>query len=317
MSISWAHSSPGELRAHHAREAAAMAGDPPRDVFETALAPEGAFRGGLYFTPIAGAENAVIVYFHGGGFLAGSPSTHRGMTAWLARLSGMPVLSAAYRLAPEHPFPAQREDAVAACAKALALSDGASNDMGLILAGDSAGACVALWGLRALDAQTRARVKGVMLLYGGYGLSESDSIARYGTSENGLDSQTLSIMYRRLGGAWLSGDSLAWPLDFAGEITEPAYVLAAERDAVFDDSARLFQALRPSAAANRFVVAEGQEHGFFKATGKDPIAMRELENAARWAADRARGRSVASEARGRQAAPEFAAPAAARRRCHG
>jgi len=96
-------------------------------------------------------------------------------------------------------------------------------------------------------------------------------------------------MYRRLGGAWLSGDSVAWPLDFAGEITEPAYVLAAERDAVFDDSARLFQALRPSAAANRFVVAEGQEHGFFKATGKDPIAMRELENAARWAADRARG----------------------------
>jgi len=170
MSISWAHSSPGELRAHHAREAAAMAGDPPLDVLETALAPEGAFRGGLYFTPVAGAENAVIVYFHGGGFLAGSPSTHRGMTAWLARLSGMPVLSAAYRLAPEHPFPAQREDAVAACAKALALSDGASNDMGLILAGDSAGACVALWGLRALDARTRARVKGVMLLYGGYGL---------------------------------------------------------------------------------------------------------------------------------------------------
>ena len=289
MSVSWAHSSPGELRAHHAREAAAMAGDPPRDVLETALAPEGAFRGGLYFTPVAGAENAVIVYFHGGGFLAGSPSTHRGMTAWLARLSGMRVLSAAYRLAPEHPFPAQREDAVAACAKALALSDGASNDMGLILAGDSAGACVALWGLRALDAQTRARVKGVMLLYGGYGLSESDSIARYGTSENGLDSQTLSIMYRRLGGAWLSGDSLAWPLDFAGEITEPAYVLAAERDAVFDDSARLFQALRPSAAANRFVVAEGQEHGFFKGTGKDPIAMRELENAARWAAECARG----------------------------
>ena len=51
------------------------------------------------------ALGAVIVYFHGGGFLAGSPSTHRCMTAWLARLSGMRVLSAGYRLAPEHPFP--------------------------------------------------------------------------------------------------------------------------------------------------------------------------------------------------------------------
>jgi acetyl esterase len=264
-----------------------MAGDPPPDVFETALAAEGAFQGGLRFIPAVGTEKAVIVYFHGGGFLAGSPRTHRCMTAWLARLSGMPVLSAAYRLVPEHPFPAQREDAVAACAKALDLSDWASNDTGLILAGDSAGACVALWGLRALDPVMRAQVKGLMLLYGGYGLSESDSIARYGTSENGLDSETLSIMYRRLGGTWLSEDSLVWPLDFAGEITEPAYVLAAERDAVFDDSARLFQALRPSGRANRFVVAEGQEHGFFKRTGRDPIAMRELETVARWAAERA------------------------------
>ena len=37
-----------------------------------------------------------------------------------------------------------------------------------------------------------------------------------------------------------------------------------------------------------FVVVEGQEHGFFKRTGRDPIAMSELENAARWAAERAR-----------------------------
>ncbi len=98
MSISWAHSSPGELRAHHVRDAHAMAGDPPPDVSETALAAEAAFRGGLHFIPAVGAGNAVIVYFHGGGFLAGSPSTHRCMTAWLARLSGMRVLSAAYRL---------------------------------------------------------------------------------------------------------------------------------------------------------------------------------------------------------------------------
>jgi acetyl esterase len=287
-SISWANSSPAALRAHHARDAVAAAGPLPKDVVETALTAVGAFRGSLLFTPAVCSKGAVIVYFHGGGFLAGSPSTHRCMTAWLARLSGMRVMSAGYRLAPEHPFPAQREDAVAACAKALDLSDGASDDAGIILAGDSAGACVALWGLRALDPPTRARVKGVILLYGGYGLSQSNSIAKYGTPENGLDSETLAIMYRRLGGTGLSDGSLVWPLAFAGEITEPAYVLAAERDAVFDDSARLFQALRPSGTANRLVVVEGEDHGFFKGTGKDPIAMRELENAARWAAERAR-----------------------------
>ena len=266
-----------------------MAGDPPPDVFETVLAAEGGFRGGLHFIPAVGAENAVIVYFHGGGFLAGSPSTHRCMAAWLARLSGMRVLSAAYRLVPEHPFPAQREDAVAACAKALALSDRASKDTGLILAGDSAGACVALWGLRALDPQTRARIKGVMLFYGGYGLSESDSIARYGTPENGLDSETLSIMYRRLSGrigfrttAWLGRWTLPARSPNRPMFSPPSGMRCSMiRPGCFKLSGRR---LRPI----EFVVAEGQEHGFFKRTGKDPIAMRELENAARWAAERAR-----------------------------
>jgi len=287
MSISWANSSPEELRAHHARDAAAMAGDFPADVTETVLAENGAFRGGLLFTPSDCSEDAVLVYFHGGGFVAGSPETHRCMTAWLARLSGMRVLSTRYRLAPEHPFPAQREDAVAACEAAVAMSDAAAGGTSIILAGDSAGACVSLWGLRALERHKRTCVQGLVLLYGGYGLLESESISRYGTPENGLDSDTLSIMYRRLG-ATGSASGPVWPLDFASEITEPAYVLAAALDAAFDDSAELYRRLAPSGTANEFVVVDGQNHGFLKATGKDPVAMRELEKAARWAAERTR-----------------------------
>src|SRR5262245_60679682 len=47
MTISWARSSPADLRAHHARDAAALAGPLPRDVTETALPAAGSFRGGL------------------------------------------------------------------------------------------------------------------------------------------------------------------------------------------------------------------------------------------------------------------------------
>ncbi len=286
MTVSWAHSSPEELRAHHARDAAERAGALPGSVAETALAEQGCFRGGLLFTPSECSKDAVLVYFHGGGFVAGSPETHRCVTAWLARLSGMRVLSARYRLAPEHPFPAQREDAVAACMAAAALSGAASGGPRLVLAGDSAGACVALWGLRGLDPRERARVDGMVLLYGGYGLVEGDSIARYGTPENGLDSETLRIMYRRLGETDPAGGRIAWPIELASEITQPAYVLAAELDAVFDDSAKLFRGLGHHHAANRFVVVEAQDHGFLKATGKDSIALRALEQAARWAAER-------------------------------
>ncbi|HEX4768556.1 MAG TPA: alpha/beta hydrolase fold domain-containing protein [Lichenihabitans sp.] len=282
MSVSWASSSPEELRVHHARDAAKQAGALPGDVTETVLPAQGDFRGGLLFAPRACAADTVVVYFHGGGFVAGSPETHRCVTAWLAQRAGLRVLSARYRLAPDHPFPAQLEDAVAACRAALAMSD-AADPPKLFLAGDSAGACVALWGLRGLDRRTRAGVEGLVLFYGGYGLVEGDSIARYGTPDNGLDSETLSVMYGRLG-----ENGLTWPLDFAGEVIEPAYVLAAGLDAVFDDSARLVQALGAANPASRFVVADGQDHGFLKGAGKDPVALRELDAAARWMAALAR-----------------------------
>lgn len=275
MSVSWATSSPAELRAHHARDAEERAGPMPEDVRETAVPEAGAFRGGLLFTPPDPSPDAAIVYFHGGGFVAGSPASHRGVTAWLAKLTGMRVLSARYRLAPEHPFPAQRDDAVAACAVL-----GADR---LILAGDSAGACVALWGLQGLAPRIRTRVAGLALLYGGFGGIAGGSIARHGTAENGLDAATLAIMYRRLGPA-AEG---AWPLDFAGEVAVPAYVLAAELDAVFDDSAMLFQRLG-SRADSRLVVAPGQDHGFLKGAGSDAAAMRELEALARWLQERVR-----------------------------
>ena len=283
LHISWAHSRPEVLRVHHARDAAALAGALPADVVETHVAAEGAFRGGLLYTPADCARNSAIVYFHGGGFLAGSPETHRAVTAWLARLSGMRVLSARYRLAPEHPFPAQGEDAVAAVGAAIAMIGA---DARIILAGDSAGACVALWGLRGLDPLQRRLVKGLVLLYGGYGLTDGTSIRQYGTAENGLDAETLSIMYRRVARIGGQDASSTWPLGFAGEITEPAYVLAAELDAVFDDSAVLFQRLRSS--EKKFVLVRGQDHGFLKSTGKDPVAMRELEEAAKWIVARTR-----------------------------
>lgn len=282
MTASWAHSDPNLLRAHHARDAIIQAGPVPADVTETVLQPRDGFRGGLLFTPPGDLRAPVIVYFHGGGFLAGSPETHRCVTAWLAKMSGLRVLSARYRLAPEHHFPAQRDDAVAACAMAATLP--AAGD--LVLAGDSAGACVALWGLRGLAAEQRHQVRGLVLLYGGYGLTESASIARYGTAENGLDAETLDIMYRRLGDPAQTG--ITFPLAFAAEIHEPAYVLAAALDAVSDDSSTLFRAL-PAHPANRFVPVEGQDHGFFKATGKSDIAMQELQKAADWLGALVRG----------------------------
>jgi acetyl esterase/lipase len=82
-----------------------------------------------------------VLYLHGGAYCVGSPATHRSITSHLARRTSTRVFVADYRLAPEHPFPAAVDDAVAAY-RAL-LRDGSSPQRMAII-GDSAGGGLAL-----------------------------------------------------------------------------------------------------------------------------------------------------------------------------
>jgi acetyl esterase/lipase len=82
-----------------------------------------------------------VLYLHGGAYCVGSPATHRAITSHLARRTSARVFVADYRLAPEHPFPAAVDDAVAAY-RAL-LRDGSSPQRMAII-GDSAGGGLAL-----------------------------------------------------------------------------------------------------------------------------------------------------------------------------
>jgi acetyl esterase/lipase len=78
----------------------------------------------------------VILYLHGGGYVAGSPATHRAMLARLSLLAGVPVLAPDYRLAPENPFPAALEDAAKAWQH---LYDAGYDPEHIVVGGDSAG----------------------------------------------------------------------------------------------------------------------------------------------------------------------------------
>ena len=82
-----------------------------------------------------------LLYLHGGGYTTGSPATHRALTGHLAARCDARVFAADYRLAPEHPFPAALDDAVAAWRGLMR----AGLDAGRIaIAGDSAGGGLAL-----------------------------------------------------------------------------------------------------------------------------------------------------------------------------
>ena len=92
---------------------------------------------------------APLLYLHGGGFVAGSFMTHRAITVAFAR-RGFEVFVPNYRLAPEHPFPAAVDDALAAYQAVLALRPGVP----LVIAGDSAGGGLALSLMLSLKAKT-------------------------------------------------------------------------------------------------------------------------------------------------------------------
>lgn len=110
---------------------------PPGTVFaEDRLGPVPALR--VHARGVAGGAAPLILYFHGGGYVFGSPRTHRGMLARLSKLCRLPACLPEYRLAPEHPFPAAIDDAVAAY---RAVQD---RPGGIILGGDSAGGGLAL-----------------------------------------------------------------------------------------------------------------------------------------------------------------------------
>jgi len=82
----------------------------------------------------------LLVFFHGGGFVLGDLDTHEPFCAEIARELDLPVLAVDYRLAPEHPWPAGVEDAIAAARWAAASPEALRREVtGLILCGDSAG----------------------------------------------------------------------------------------------------------------------------------------------------------------------------------
>lgn len=82
-----------------------------------------------------------ILYTHGGAYVYGSPSTHEALISRLAEKSGVAVFAYDYRLAPEHPFPAALEDAVAAFDYLLAQG---MEPRDIVLCGDSAGGGLSL-----------------------------------------------------------------------------------------------------------------------------------------------------------------------------
>lgn len=105
-----------------------------------------------WLTPRGARTDRAILYFHGGGYVGGSARSMRALAAWVAAAAGTRVCAVEYRLAPEHPFPAAFDDAMAVYEAVLAAGVAPAR-LGLL--GDSAGGGLAVAAM--LAARDRGR----------------------------------------------------------------------------------------------------------------------------------------------------------------
>lgn len=210
------------------------------------------------------AARASILYLHGGAYCVGSAASHRAIAAHLARATGLPVFSADYRLAPEHPHPAAIEDAIAA-SRALAPRGP------LVLAGDSAGGALALWAARAVPA-TRA-----LVLFSPW----IDLAADYPPQGDAtLRGDWLSACARQ----YLAGAAPSLPqIDFAG--LPPVLIQAGSDEILHADSRRLHEALARDGVTARCEIVPGRWHAFQLHAGWLPSADAAIARAAAFIAD--------------------------------
>lgn len=121
---------------------------------------------GRIYNSSAGADKPLIIFFHGGGWVVGDLETHHPFCQELAERGGCTIIAIDYRLAPEHPFPAGPDDCLAAVHWiADHIGDFGPSNRKLVLAGDSAGANLAVATCLELGGKTRELVAGALLIY--------------------------------------------------------------------------------------------------------------------------------------------------------
>lgn len=244
--LDWINDDADMLRTAYAAQRAEMADEVAGDV----AISEGS-AGALHFDPLD-PKPEPILYFHGGGWIVGSPHTHVTLCSWLAQITGRSVQSVPYRLAPEHAYPAQRDDAIAAL-KAMAVP--------CFVVGDSAGGAMALWA----ESGAPGRTLGVVSLYGAFGVSDSPSLRRFGPGSDGLSAPDIASFYTRMG--LTRAEDIQ--IDFASS-GAPLLLIEAEADPLADDNLVLSALMADRELTH--LQATGQPHAFLQFAGRDAAA---------------------------------------------
>lgn len=246
---------------------------PPEGVAVTSIVVDGV---PAEWVVAAGVDvDRVILYVHGGGYYMGSLGTHRVLCSRLSAAASARVLSVDYRLAPEHPYPAAVEDAVAAYRWLLA--DGIGPDR-IAIAGDSAGGGLTLATLLALKQQ------GIPLPAAAVPISPWTDLELTGASiQTRADvDQMIDAENLKEGAEWYAaGHDLRDPLlspvhgDFAG--LPPMLLHVGDMEMLLDDSVRVAERAKAAGVDVTLEVWDEMPHVWHAFTGLLPEADQAID----------------------------------------
>ncbi|MDO5624005.1 MAG: alpha/beta hydrolase fold domain-containing protein [Pseudomonadota bacterium] len=187
--------------------------------------------------PASAAAPGALLYLHGGAFCLGGPDSHRAISTRLAAASGLPLWLPDYRLAPEHPYPAAVDDALA-CWQALRAQGLAPGQ--IVLAGDSAGGSLALALALRLKNLGEPPAAGLLLISPLVDLSlDGPSIASHA-----LDDPMIRPDWLHQAGTWYAcppdaAEHLPLHADLSG--LPPMLIQVGEQEVLLSDATRLTQ----------------------------------------------------------------------------
>ena len=218
-------------------------------------------------------RNGVMLYLHGGGFCCGDIGYAKGVGAMLASRFGIRVFAPAYRLAPQHPYPAPLEDAL--CAYQYLLTHGYDGER-IILCGESAG------GGLMYSLCTLLREKDLPLPCGMIALSPWTDLTASGKSYQENKDKDPSITLKRLDFFAKNytkdrTDPLVSPLfaDLTG--MPPSLIIVGGDEIMRDDAVSLHEKLLASGAESKLIVGENLWHAYIlynlKERGDDYAAI--------------------------------------------
>ena len=241
------------------------------------------------YTPARVGPFAVVVFFHGGGWVVGTLETHDPYCRALATEAGAVVVSVDYRLAPEHKFPAGLEDSLAATEWVLEHVGELGGDASQVIAGgDSAGATMATVVALLLRDKGVTGLAGQILLYPVTAYydpptaSYVENAEGYGLTRNGM----IWFWDNYLNDKAEAKDFRVAPL-FAPSLAglPRAFVVTAEYDVLRDEGQAYAKRLSEAGVPVTHVFVEGMNHGFAASPNEFPFlpqAKDMLRRVAEW-----------------------------------